>query len=135
MRGRGVGWTRETEAGGNNYVSTQLVYRDKTDLILSRLLPPPRNTSLLCVQFKYKKYSLGRKRKMWCRARDIICLFPSSWSQELPGSPGLAVQREPGQDFRLPRLSGSLSLDVGCDHFPQCGELFRPHLQDWRTRN
>ena len=70
MRGRGVGWTRETEAGGNNYVSTQLVYRDKTDLILSRLLPPPRHTSLLCVQFKYKKYSLGRKRKMWCRARD-----------------------------------------------------------------
>ena len=61
MRERGVAWTRETEAGGNNYFSTQLVYRDKTDLILSRLLPPPLSTSLLCVQFKYKKYSLGKK--------------------------------------------------------------------------
>ena len=61
MRERGVAWTRETEAGGNKYFSTQLVYRDKTDLILSRLLPPPGNTTLLCVQFKYKKYSLGKK--------------------------------------------------------------------------
>ena len=58
LRGSGVAWSRKREAGGNHYYSTQLVYRDKTDLMLSRLLPPP-DTNTLCVQFKYKKYSLG----------------------------------------------------------------------------
>ena len=60
LRGSGVTWTWGREAGGNHYYSTQLVYRDKTDLMLSRLLPPPPGTSLICVQFKYKKYSLGQ---------------------------------------------------------------------------
>ena len=60
VRGRGGAWTRGREAGGNHYYSTQLVYRDKTDLMFSRLLPPPLGTNTLCVQFKYKKYSLGQ---------------------------------------------------------------------------
>ena len=117
MRERGVGWSRETEAGGNNYFSTQLIYRDKTDLILSHLLPPPLSTSLLCVQFKYKKYSLGKKMFQFLSYFSFPLL---SWSQELPLSAGLAVPREPGQDFRLPRLPGCFSLDGGCHHFPQC---------------
>ena len=63
MRDGGVSWSLERELGGNTYYSTQLVYRDKTDLILTSLLPPPENTNTICVQFKYKKYSLGKKMR------------------------------------------------------------------------
>ena len=62
VRDAGVAWQKETDRDtGNTFYSTQLVYRDKTDLILNNLLPPPTTGNVICVSFKYKKYSLGRR--------------------------------------------------------------------------
>ena len=44
--------------GANSFYSTQLVYNEKTDLVFPSMLPAPDRGSV-CVQFKYRKYSLA----------------------------------------------------------------------------
>ena len=59
MFGRNTGqpWKLTTEAG-NSFYSVTLLYRDKTDLFFNRLVAPPARGSV-CLQFRYRKYSLG----------------------------------------------------------------------------
>ena len=64
VRGSGVGWQRERDEEGNTFYSTQLLYRDKTDLILADLFSPPSTGGVICVTFKYKKYSLGKLQEL-----------------------------------------------------------------------
>ena len=67
-RSSGVSWEYISE-GDNSYYSTQLVYADKSDLVFSQMIDPPLDGSAsICVKFKYKKYSLGRRMNI------TICL-------------------------------------------------------------
>ena len=42
----------------NSYYSTDLFYRETTDLVFTKMIETPAD-AVACLDFKYQKYSLG----------------------------------------------------------------------------